>query len=335
MRALVGRNLPGGLRQRTMSGPGRDSGEDGAFAAWETYCRTVATADSDYPRTVYAHIARGSSDAGFVLQFWAYYYFNHFVNMHESDWECVVLSFASDPSAPKEPAEVAYSSHIGTIWRAWVDVPKRVSEDEVHPIVYVARGSHAQYFGSCPDGYDVQGALGAYASYYPALLKGIIRGRYSAATRDLPEEAMRETRDQVPNVAPMRWLPRRARGSPNTRYWRCRRAWNSSIPPRTRLSGSGSGGSDTTEAGADRPSILGLNGSIVAGNLRRRGHPATGSRPFVARRQIATMLEAPSTARKQSWSRTIRFGLPGSSPDVRSRPSSGERARGNRTGTTG
>jgi len=202
IRAALGGSLPGGLRQRVMSVPGQGSGIEGALIAWETYCRTVVPADADYPRTVYARIVRGPGGTSLALQFWTYYYFNHFVDMHESDWECVLLFFANGASVPGEPSEAAYSSHIGTIWRAWVDVPKRLAEDEAHPIVYVARGSHAQYFGSCPGGYHVQGALGAYASYYPSPWNRIIRGSYSRATRDLPQEAMREARDYVPNVTP-------------------------------------------------------------------------------------------------------------------------------------
>ena len=200
IRAAVGASLPDGLRQRTMSVLGQSAGVNGASRAWETYCRMVAAADMAYPRTVYARIVRDRT--GIVLQFWAFYYFNHFADMHESDWECVLLFFNDGTSAPNEPTEAAYSSHIGTIWRAWVDVPTRVSEDGAHPIVYVARGSHAQYFGPCRGGYDVHGALGALASYYPSPWNRVIRTAYSGATRGVPQEAMRGMRDEVPNVPP-------------------------------------------------------------------------------------------------------------------------------------
>jgi hypothetical protein len=47
------------------------------------------------------------------------------------------------------PRSAAYSSHYGGHWRPWGEFPSR----DGHPVVYVARGSHAQYFESRPSGY--------------------------------------------------------------------------------------------------------------------------------------------------------------------------------------
>jgi hypothetical protein len=74
-----------------------------------------------------------------VIQYRPFYIFNDFYNIHEGDWEMVevLLDYYTE-----EPIGAAYSRHLDGEYRLWDDMEKRGT----HPVVYVARGSHAAYF---------------------------------------------------------------------------------------------------------------------------------------------------------------------------------------------
>ncbi|CAN5515734.1 hypothetical protein BH20ACT15_BH20ACT15_10210 [soil metagenome] len=48
------------------------------------------------PAVTYAHIAREPGHDGFTLQYWFFWYFNQFNDLHEGDWEGMQLSFDAD-----------------------------------------------------------------------------------------------------------------------------------------------------------------------------------------------------------------------------------------------
>ncbi|MBI5871386.1 MAG: hypothetical protein HZB44_10620 [Actinobacteria bacterium] len=74
-----------------------------------------------------------------VLQYWINYYFNnHPLLSHEGDWELVEVEL--DGSA--QPVRVSVSQHGYGKLRHWRDVEVR----DGHPVIYVGRGSHANYF---------------------------------------------------------------------------------------------------------------------------------------------------------------------------------------------
>lgn len=85
-----------------------------------------------------------------VLQYWLFYEHNFWSHpglpfgfvwqAHEGDWEVVHVVL----DAKRTPVEVAYSQHCTGQRRAWDDVGKAPGTD--HPLVFVARGSHANYF---------------------------------------------------------------------------------------------------------------------------------------------------------------------------------------------
>ena len=100
------------------------------------------------PTTAYAHVVAQPGKPGkLALQYWLYYVFNDWNNKHESDWEMVQLMFdagsASD-ALTKTPTEIGYSQHDGAERAAWDD--KKLQKRGTHPIVYPARGSHANFF---------------------------------------------------------------------------------------------------------------------------------------------------------------------------------------------
>src|SRR3954451_13428584 len=101
-----------------------------------------------YRDRVYGH-ARKDSQGRLWLQYWLFYYYNDFWLLgpmvtggkHEGDWELVQIRLG--PS--EQPEQVVYTQHKDAESKAWSDTPK---EGANTPLVYVARGSHANYFGT-------------------------------------------------------------------------------------------------------------------------------------------------------------------------------------------
>jgi hypothetical protein len=100
-----------------------------------------------YRDRVYGH-ARKDSNGRLWLQYWLFYYYNDFQLLgslvtggkHEGDWELVQIRLG--PS--EQPEQAVYSQHKTAESKAWADTPKQGANT---PLVYVARGSHANYFG--------------------------------------------------------------------------------------------------------------------------------------------------------------------------------------------
>jgi len=101
------------------------------------------------PAVVYAHIAREPNHSGFVLQYWFFWYFNQFNDLHEGDWEGMQLSFEAETTAEalgEEPSEIIVFQHAGGERADWSDA--KVQKEGNHPIVYPAAGSHATFYDS-------------------------------------------------------------------------------------------------------------------------------------------------------------------------------------------
>jgi hypothetical protein len=109
-------------------------------------CYDAADAAHGAAPTVYgAYFRRGDRIA---LQYWLFYPLNPyspevppnplFAQVHEGDWELVTVIL----DRAGRPLEAGYSRHCSGARRAWAKVPKRGQR----PLVYVALGSHANYF---------------------------------------------------------------------------------------------------------------------------------------------------------------------------------------------
>ena len=101
------------------------------------------------PAVTYAHIAREPNHAGFVLQYWFFWYFNQFNDLHEADWEGMQLSFEAETTRgalQEEPDEIIVFQHAGGERADWDD--SKVQKEGTHPIVYPAAGSHATFYDS-------------------------------------------------------------------------------------------------------------------------------------------------------------------------------------------
>ena len=98
---------------------------------------------------VYAHVARDPGHPGkLALQYWLFYPFNDFNNLHEGDWEMIQLVFGARDAAEargEDPESVGYSSHEGAERADWGDEKLEVV-DGTHLVVYPAAGSHANKF---------------------------------------------------------------------------------------------------------------------------------------------------------------------------------------------
>ena len=101
------------------------------------------------PPVVYARIGREPGEPGLALQYWFFYYFNDFNDKHEGDWEMIQLLFDDSNTVMQAllrgPTRVAYAQHAGGETAAW-DEAKLDKEGE-RPVVYVAAGSHANFYG--------------------------------------------------------------------------------------------------------------------------------------------------------------------------------------------
>ena len=101
----------------------------------------------EYTPTAYAHIAYEEGRDGFALQYWLFYYFNHWNNTHEGDWEMIQLTFDGPTPADaltQEPTGVGYSQH-GSGERSDWDDGKLTTEGD-HPVAFVAAGANANQF---------------------------------------------------------------------------------------------------------------------------------------------------------------------------------------------
>lgn len=85
-----------------------------------------------------------------VIQYWLNYYFNnHPMLGHEGDWELVEVELDRD----LKPVRVSGSQHGHGKIRRWQDI----GVVDGHPLIYVARGSHANYFESGSHSVEMSG----------------------------------------------------------------------------------------------------------------------------------------------------------------------------------
>jgi hypothetical protein len=104
-------------------------------------------ADRKAPSLTYTHVATEPGHSGFVVQYWFFYYFNQFNDVHEGDWEGMQISFDADSAAEAlrdGPSQIALFQHAGGERADWDDT--KVQKSGTHPIVYPAAGSHATFY---------------------------------------------------------------------------------------------------------------------------------------------------------------------------------------------
>jgi len=142
--APTAKDLSDGLYEYHLDFPGNALDPGCSYLHWER--RIVA---GQRP-VVYAHVARDPAFPNeLALQYWLFYVFNDWNNLHEGDWEMIQLVFhAATPAQAlrRTPVEVGYSQHEGAERAAWTD-PKLERIGGTHPVVHPADGSHANFYG--------------------------------------------------------------------------------------------------------------------------------------------------------------------------------------------
>jgi hypothetical protein len=119
-------------------------------------CYANAATGRGVRSTVYGRAVEiGSS---IVLQYWYFYYDNTYSyfdppsdviwQAHEGDWELVTVVLDADGKG----REVGYSQHCLGERRQWASTPRLLT----HPIVFVASGSHANYFSPGTHPFDAR-----------------------------------------------------------------------------------------------------------------------------------------------------------------------------------
>jgi hypothetical protein len=108
-----------------------------------------------------------------VLEYWYWYWYDFWSGLfpasdfvwqaHEGDWEVVTVVLASSG----RPLSVGYSQHSCGKVRSWAKVPRW--RGTTHPVVYVALGTHANYFTAGPVQVDLR------AQCYPPVGAAILR----------------------------------------------------------------------------------------------------------------------------------------------------------------
>lgn len=87
-----------------------------------------------------------------VAQYWFFWVYNQWNDVHEGDWEMVQLVF--DTASPAEaldvgPTTYAYAQHEGSEYATVGENDDQlVLVDGTHPVVFAAQGSHASFFSS-------------------------------------------------------------------------------------------------------------------------------------------------------------------------------------------
>jgi hypothetical protein len=149
---------------------------------------------ADAKPTVYAHVATDTEHPGKLsLQYWLFYVFNDWNNLHEGDWEMIQLVFDAPTSGEAlrvDPAEVGFSQHEGAERADWGDEKLEVV-DGTHPVVHPADGSHANFYGealylgsSASEGVGCDDTRGPTFDLRPAVQA--IPSSESAALREFP-----------------------------------------------------------------------------------------------------------------------------------------------------
>ena len=118
---------------------GTDLFLDNKLGTLDAIAADYASKASSVGYYVYVHVVNSGSST--VIQYWLFYAYNNGpLNDHQSDIEVVEVFLDSSGT----PMKALYSQHGAGESAAWGDVEK--TDD--HPVVYVAQGSHANYFRS-------------------------------------------------------------------------------------------------------------------------------------------------------------------------------------------
>lgn len=114
-----------------------DPGFDRVIRTQYVHSYAAVLASGGHDEVVYSRVVPPGGRT--VIQYWINYYFNnHPMLSHEGDWELIEVEL----DAGLQPSRVSVSQHGYGKMRQWRDVEVR----DGHPVLYVGRGSHTNYF---------------------------------------------------------------------------------------------------------------------------------------------------------------------------------------------
>ena len=132
-----------GLYEYHLDFPGNALNPGCGYERWDRRLR------EGHEPAVYSHVATDPAHPGkLALQYWLFYTYNDWNNLHEGDWEMIQILFdAADAKEAlgEDPVSVGYSQHEGAEAADWGD-EKLELVDGRRPVVYPAAGSHANFF---------------------------------------------------------------------------------------------------------------------------------------------------------------------------------------------
>lgn len=153
--------------------------------------RSIASA----PLVAYGRAVQGSTEQccrdWIALQYWFFYTYNAFASpvdkprvfqAHEGDWEHVAVLLNSQ----LRPRAVFASQHNAGLTLPWAKVPDREGD---HPVIYVARGSHANYFVPGRHKLDLAALTGILAPLQPGIPRSLGVKLISDTVSPLPLDA--------------------------------------------------------------------------------------------------------------------------------------------------
>ncbi len=98
------------------------------------------------PTTMYVRLAADPDRPDRIaLQYWLYFIYNDWNNIHEGDWEMAQIVFdasTAEQALQTEPIGMAVSQHYGNERSPWADVTRLGDR----PVIFAAVGSHAIYY---------------------------------------------------------------------------------------------------------------------------------------------------------------------------------------------
>ena len=164
---------------------------DEPSTAWDSYFSIISSSVSrqdeghPYPLVIYARVisSQDVTSAGnqlpqifgvdyLAVQYWMFYYYNHWWNLHEMDWEMITIIVRPMENSGWEPVKVGYSAHSSGHSREWDQVHRNLS-DHNSPLVFVAAGSHAAYFEFREGGYSTVARKVRHISWLSRLIRKI------------------------------------------------------------------------------------------------------------------------------------------------------------------
>ena len=92
-----------------------------------------------------------SQDGQLVAQYWFFWVYNQWNDVHEGDWEMAQLVFDTDSveaALERGPVTYAFAQHEGSEYATVGENDDKLVLDGVRPVVFAAEGSHASFFSS-------------------------------------------------------------------------------------------------------------------------------------------------------------------------------------------